>query len=61
MRAYEENVRYVHTDVRRRKDLENAITASVVEFGDVPDIYIANAGVFEPVSMRATSLILLQS
>ncbi|CAC9894601.1 unnamed protein product [Aureobasidium pullulans] len=36
------------TDVRKRGDLENAITVSTLSFGDVPDVYVANAGVFEP-------------
>lgn len=42
--------RFVKCDVSKRADLENLVTASQKEFGDVPDIYIAGAGVFEPVS-----------
>ncbi|KAH6680388.1 hypothetical protein B0J14DRAFT_578524 [Halenospora varia] len=40
--------RFVKCDVSKRADLENLVTASQKEFGDVPDIYIAGAGVFEP-------------
>jgi len=32
------------------KDLQEAIEAGVSSFGDVPDIYVASAGVFEPAS-----------
>jgi NAD(P)-dependent dehydrogenase (short-subunit alcohol dehydrogenase family) len=40
---------FVKCDVAKRADLENLITVSEKEFGDVPDVYIAGAGVFEPV------------
>jgi NAD(P)-dependent dehydrogenase (short-subunit alcohol dehydrogenase family) len=40
---------FVKCDVTKRADLENLITVSEKEFGDVPDVYIAGAGVFEPV------------
>lgn len=40
---------FVKTDVSKRADLENLITVSEKEFGDVPDIYICGAAVFEPV------------
>ena len=36
-------------DVTKRSELENLITVSEKEFGDVPDVYVAGAGVFEPV------------
>lgn len=36
-------------DVTLRKDLENLVNTSRLEFGDVPDVWIAGAGVFEPV------------
>jgi NAD(P)-dependent dehydrogenase (short-subunit alcohol dehydrogenase family) len=42
---------FVQCDVRKRADLENLITVSKQRFGDVPDIYIAGAGVFEPVGI----------
>ncbi|KAH7342781.1 hypothetical protein BKA65DRAFT_504754 [Rhexocercosporidium sp. MPI-PUGE-AT-0058] len=41
-------VKFVKCDVTKRTDLENLITVSEEEFGDVPDVYIAGAGVFEP-------------
>lgn len=44
---------FLKCDVTKRYDLENLITASEKEFGDVPDVYIAGAGVFEPVSLTA--------
>lgn len=40
---------FVKCDVRKRADLENLITVSRDTFGSVPDVYIAGAGVFEPV------------
>ncbi|THZ90590.1 hypothetical protein D6C82_10383 [Aureobasidium pullulans] len=46
--ASEKLIIFVQTDVRKRGDLENAITVSTLSFGDVPDVYVANAGVFEP-------------
>ncbi|KAH0174260.1 hypothetical protein KCU67_g865, partial [Aureobasidium melanogenum] len=46
--ASNEQAKFVHTDVRKRDDLETAIGFSLQIFGDVPDIYVANAGVFEP-------------
>ena len=42
---------FVKTDVTKRADLENLITKSEEMFHDVPDVYIAGAGVFEPVSV----------
>jgi NAD(P)-dependent dehydrogenase (short-subunit alcohol dehydrogenase family) len=41
---------FTKCDVTKRKDLENLIAVSEKEFGDVPDVYVAGAGVFEPVS-----------
>ncbi|KAI9808860.1 MAG: hypothetical protein M1827_007183 [Pycnora praestabilis] len=35
-------------DVTKWADLHNLITVSQKEFGDVPDVYIGGAGVFEP-------------
>ncbi|KAI9779422.1 MAG: hypothetical protein M1839_007387 [Geoglossum umbratile] len=43
-----ETVIFQHCDVVKRADLENLITVSQKHFGDVPDVYIAGAGVFEP-------------
>ena len=40
---------FAKCDVSKRADLENLIKVSEKEFGDVPDVYIAGAGVFEPV------------
>ncbi|KAI9871104.1 MAG: hypothetical protein M1830_003306, partial [Pleopsidium flavum] len=39
---------FARCDVAKWADLQNLITVSQKEFGDVPDIYVAGAGVFEP-------------
>jgi NAD(P)-dependent dehydrogenase (short-subunit alcohol dehydrogenase family) len=36
-------------DVTKWSDLENLVKVSEQKFGDVPDIYHANAGVLDPV------------
>lgn len=41
----------VHCDVTKRADLENLVQESEKQFGDVPDVWIAGAGVFEPVRL----------
>jgi NAD(P)-dependent dehydrogenase (short-subunit alcohol dehydrogenase family) len=41
---------FVKCDVTKRSDLENLVVVSEKEWGDVPDVWIAGAGVFEPVS-----------
>ncbi|KAK2629235.1 hypothetical protein QTJ16_000055 [Diplocarpon rosae] len=43
-----EAVKFVKCDVTKRADLENLIAVSEQEFGDVPDVYVPGAGVFEP-------------
>jgi len=43
------NVVFTKCDVAKWADLENLITVSKDTFGAVPDVYVANAGVFEPV------------
>jgi len=40
---------FVKCDVMKRDNLENLVVVSEKEFGDVPDVWIAGAGVFEPV------------
>ena len=42
-------VLYVKTDVAKWSQLENIVTVSTRVFGDVPDVYVASAAVFEPV------------
>ncbi|KAJ5697814.1 NAD(P)-binding protein [Penicillium malachiteum] len=42
------DVHFTHCDVRNWKDLKGLIAVSVSIWNDVPDIYIAGAGVFEP-------------
>lgn len=44
------NVRFIKCDVQEWDNLEALIPFSEKEFGDVPDVYAANAGVGEPVS-----------
>ena len=43
------NVIYLKTDVAKWSDLENIVTVSKEKLGDVPDVYVAGAAVFEPV------------
>ena len=45
-----DNVRFSKCDVTVWSDLENLIPFSEKEFGDVPDVYAANAGILEPVT-----------
>lgn len=45
----DENLIFQQCDVTKWKDLQNIIDVSLARFGDVPDIYVASAGVFEPV------------
>jgi NAD(P)-dependent dehydrogenase (short-subunit alcohol dehydrogenase family) len=40
---------YLKTDVAKWSELENIVTVSKDVFGDVPDVYVAGAAVFEPV------------
>ncbi|KAL4957620.1 NAD(P)-binding protein [Aspergillus filifer] len=42
------NVIYLKTDVAKWSDLENIVTVSKEKLGDVPDVYVAGAAVFEP-------------
>lgn len=46
--AGESNVVFQHCDVTSWDDLHNVITASVTNFGSVPDIYSPVAGIYEP-------------
>jgi NAD(P)-dependent dehydrogenase (short-subunit alcohol dehydrogenase family) len=43
------NARFIRCDVGKWNELESLIPFSQKEFGDVPDVYAANAGVGEPV------------
>lgn len=43
------NVRFIKCDVQEWDNLEALIPFAEKEFGDVPDVYAANAGVGEPV------------
>lgn len=51
--AREPNVIFQHCDVRRWADLTAAIRASEQIWNDVPDVYVPNAGIFEPVMSLA--------
>jgi NAD(P)-dependent dehydrogenase (short-subunit alcohol dehydrogenase family) len=46
----DQNIIFLHCDVAIWKDLQGIIDTSLERFGDVPDVYVASAGVFEPVS-----------
>lgn len=41
---------FTECNVTKRKNLENLVKVSMDKFGDVPDVFIAGAGVFTPVS-----------
>jgi hypothetical protein len=43
------SVVFLETNVAHWADLQRIITASKERFGDVPDVYVAGAGVFEAV------------
>lgn len=46
----DESILFHRCDVSKWSDLDGLIKASLNTYGDVPDIYVAGAGVFEPVS-----------
>ena len=43
------NITFQKCDVTKRADLVNLVSTSLELYKDVPDVYIAGAGVFEPV------------
>ena len=45
-----DTVVFVRCDVTKRADLEGLVVQSEQKWGAVPDVYVAGAGVFEPVS-----------
>lgn len=45
----DENLIFQQCDVTKWKDLQGIIDVSLTTLGDVPDIFVASAGVFEPV------------
>lgn len=51
---------FVECDVSKWKDLENLVTVSLREFEDVPDAYVAAAGLFETVSLSVSKYRLAQ-
>ena len=42
---------FTRCDVTKRSDLENLVAVSLETWGDVPDVWVAGAGVFEPVCL----------
>jgi hypothetical protein len=56
VKANPNTVVFQKTDVAKWAELKNLIKVSEVNFGDVPDVYVAGAGVFEPVSAAAASI-----
>lgn len=42
-------IEFIQCDVTKWGDLQNIIDVSSKRFGDFPDVYVASAGVFEPV------------
>lgn len=51
------NVVFARCDVAVWPDLQNLIQVSEKTFGDVPDVYVAGAGVFEPVCVPLQSTV----
>jgi NADP-dependent 3-hydroxy acid dehydrogenase YdfG len=47
--AESEDAYFVKCDVCNWKDLQNLITFSEEKFGTAPDVYVPNAGIYEPV------------
>lgn len=47
----QDEVHFQKCDVRNWKDLKALIQTSVLIWNDVPDVYIAGAGIFEPVRL----------
>jgi NAD(P)-dependent dehydrogenase (short-subunit alcohol dehydrogenase family) len=54
-------VAFVKCDVSKRADLENLAPASQRAFNDTPDVWVASAGVFEPVRHMNTSPCFLEN
>lgn len=50
-----DRVVFAKCDVQKRSELENLITVSREKFGIIPEVYIAGAGVFEPVGRSRPS------
>ncbi|KIW06083.1 uncharacterized protein PV09_03254 [Verruconis gallopava] len=48
LKGFDNDIVFQQCDVSRWSELENLIHVSITEFGDVPDIFVAGAGVFEP-------------
>ena len=44
-----DNVVFQKTDVTKREQLERLVPFAKEKFGSTPDVYIAGAGIFEPV------------
>lgn len=45
----DQDIIFLPCNVTVWKDLQAIIDTSLARFGDVPDVYVASAGVFEPV------------
>lgn len=48
IQSSKDTVAFTHCDVTSWSDLRNLISHSVQKFGDVPDVYVPSAGIFEP-------------
>jgi NAD(P)-dependent dehydrogenase (short-subunit alcohol dehydrogenase family) len=49
-------VAFTKCDVQKRSELENLISVSQEKFGKIPEVYVAGAGVFEPVRLPRSLL-----
>lgn len=48
----EKDLVFQRCDVTKRADLERLVEVAEEKWGEIPDVYMASAGVFEPVSRR---------
>ena len=53
-----EDIVFAKCDVTNWQDLQNLVTVAEQKFGDVPDVYVPGAGIFEPVEETTRPLYL---
>lgn len=51
------HTRFLHCDVGNWRNLEDIVSFSKKEFGTVPDVYVANAGIGDTVSLSCLIVI----
>ena len=53
IQGFQKQIVFFRCDVTQWEDLQNLVKVSQEKFDDVPDVYVAGAGVFEPVRTRS--------